>query len=68
MSSAIEWIEDGVWSGWVEDLETGKVTTAEGDTFQDVGELKRLLSQLPYWPRPDRTGQRRIPKKREGDE
>jgi hypothetical protein len=64
MSEAFEWIKSGGWAGWLEDQLTGEVITSEGDTFKSADELKKYLSDLPTWPRPDRQGQRRIPKRR----
>lgn len=46
----IKWLIDCGWAGWCQDLLTGEIYTAAGDTFAGAKELRAWLQSVPPWP------------------
>ena len=57
----VQWLHDCGWSGWIEELGTGKIITHHGDEFLDAASLRTWLMNQ-QWPEPE-DGQREIPKR-----
>ena len=59
-ADAIEWLKDCGWHGWMHDLLTNEVFTADGGRWRTPLSLVRYLQHLHAWPRMEKHG-RNIP-------
>lgn len=49
--SALEWLNDCGWRGWLHDQLTGEMCNSYGDKWESPAKLQDWLQRLSPWPR-----------------
>lgn len=49
--SALRWLRDCDWRGWLQDQLDGSIVTSEGVRFDSARALRRWLLSLERWPK-----------------